>query len=74
MTVLKHHNVRGLTKRGDTPQYVEEDAEAYTQAELDALFRVCKPNHHLAVFVLSGHRIPHEGSDVPQVERSQLGR
>jgi len=44
MTVLKHHNVRGLAKRGDTPQYVEEDAEAYTQNQLKALFKVCNPD------------------------------
>ncbi|HZQ25288.1 MAG TPA: site-specific integrase [Terriglobales bacterium] len=47
MTVLKHHGIRGLTKRGDTPQYVEEEAVAYTQAELDALFKICKPEYHL---------------------------
>jgi integrase/recombinase XerD len=47
MTVLKHHNVRGLAKRGDTPRYVEEEPQAYTQAELDALFKVCKPDYHL---------------------------
>ena len=26
---------------------MESEPEAYTQAELDALFKVCKPNHHL---------------------------
>jgi integrase/recombinase XerD len=46
-TVLKHHNVRGLAKRGDTPQYVEEDAEAYLQTELDAVFKVMKPEYDL---------------------------
>jgi len=30
MTVLKFHGVRGLLKRGDTPQYVEAEPEAYT--------------------------------------------
>ena len=59
MTVLKHHNVRGLTKRGDTPQYVEEEPVAYTQAELDALFKVCKPTHHLlfSFYLVTGFRM-----------------
>jgi integrase len=59
MTVLKHHNVRGLTKRGDTPQYVEEEPEAYTQVELVALFKVCKPDHHLlfSFYLESGFRM-----------------
>jgi integrase/recombinase XerD len=58
MTVLKHHNIRGLAKRGDTPGYVEEEPEAYTQAELDALFKVCKPEHHLlfSFYLESGFR------------------
>jgi integrase len=47
MTVLKHHGIRGLAKRGDTPMFVEEDAEAYKKVELDALFKVCKPEHDL---------------------------
>lgn len=58
MTVLKHHNVRGLAKRGDTPGYVEEEPEAYTETELDALFKVCKPEHHLlfSFYLESGFR------------------
>lgn len=58
MTVLKHHKIR-LTKRGDTPQYVEEEPEAYTQVELDALFKVCKPDHHLlfSFYLESGFRM-----------------
>jgi integrase/recombinase XerD len=57
MTVLKHHKIR-LTKRGDTPRYVEEEPEAYTQAELDALFKVCKPDQHLlfSFYLESGFR------------------
>ena len=59
MTVLKHHGIRGLTKRGDTPTYVEEEPEAYTQAELDTLFKVCKSDHHLlySFYLESGFRM-----------------
>lgn len=58
MTVLKHHNVRGLTKRGDAPKYVEEDAEAFLQAELDAIFKVMKPEYDLlfSFFLRTGFR------------------
>lgn len=58
MTVLKHHNIRGLAKRLDTPRYVEEEPEVYTQAELDALFKVCKPEHRLlfSFYLESGFR------------------
>jgi hypothetical protein len=72
MTVLKHHNVRGLAKRGDTPQYVEEDAEAYTQDQLKALFKACNSALRPAVHVLSENGVPNAGSDVPQVDRHQL--
>jgi integrase len=58
MTVLKHHNVRGLTKRGDAPKFVEEDAEAFLQAELDAIFKVMKPEYDLlfSFFLRTGFR------------------
>ena len=58
MTVLKHHGIRGLAKRGDTPKYVEEQPEAYTQAEQDALFKVCNPDQHLlfSFYLDSGFR------------------
>ena len=71
MTVLKHHEIR-LTKRGDTPQYVEEEPEAYTQVELDALFKVCKPDHHLLFSFYLESGFSHAGSDVPEVVRHQL--
>lgn len=59
MSVLKHHGIRGLAKRGDTPQYVEEDAQAYTQAELDALLKVCNPDQSLLYrfYLSSGFRM-----------------
>lgn len=58
MTVLKHHGLR-LTKRGDTPQYVQEDAEAYTQTELDALFNICTAEQELLYrfYLASGFRM-----------------
>jgi integrase/recombinase XerD len=47
MSILKFHGIRGLAKRGDTPRYVENEPEAYTQEELDALFAACKPEYHV---------------------------
>ncbi len=48
MTILKFHGIRGLVKRGDTPRYVENEPEAYTTEELDALFAACKPEYRLS--------------------------
>jgi integrase len=47
MSMLKFHSVHGLTKRGDAPQYVEEEPEAYRKEELDALFKACNPHYYL---------------------------
>jgi integrase len=47
MSILKFHGIRGLANRGDTPRYVENEPEAYTQEELDALFAACKPEYHV---------------------------
>jgi hypothetical protein len=35
MSILKFHGIRGLTKRGDTPRYIENEAEACTTEEPD---------------------------------------
>jgi integrase/recombinase XerD len=58
MTVLKYHNVRGLAKRGDTPKYVEEQPEAYEDTELQAIFKVMKPEYDLlfSFFLRTGFR------------------
>jgi len=47
MSILKFHGIRGLAKRGDTPRYVENEPEAYTPEELDALFAACKPEYRV---------------------------
>jgi integrase len=47
MSILKFHGIRGLTKRGDTPRYVENEPEAYTTEELDALFAASKPEYRM---------------------------
>jgi integrase len=59
MTVLKFHGIRGLTKRGDAPQYVEAEPEAYTQEQLTTLFLACKPESHLlfSFYLKTGFRM-----------------
>jgi hypothetical protein len=47
MSILKLHGIRGLTKRGDTPRYVENEPEAYTTEEPDTLFAACKPEYRV---------------------------
>jgi hypothetical protein len=43
LTILKIFGMRGVTKRGDAPRYMESEPEAYSQVELDTLFAGCKP-------------------------------
>ncbi len=47
LSILSSSVIRGVTKRGDTPRYVESEPEAYTQAELDTLFAGCKADYRL---------------------------
>jgi integrase/recombinase XerD len=70
LTILKFHGIRGVTKRGDTPRYVEREPEAYTTAELDALFKVCKPNHHMLYnfYLRTGFRM----QEVMYLQRADL--
>ncbi len=70
LTILKFFGIRGVTKRGDTPRYVESEPEAYTTAELDALFKVCKPNHHLVYtfYLRTGFRM----QEVMYLQRADL--
>jgi integrase/recombinase XerD len=70
LTILKFHGIRGVTKRGDTPRYVEREPEAYTTEELDALFKVCKPNHRLlyTFYLRTGFRM----QEVMYLQRADL--
>jgi integrase len=70
LTILKFFGIRGVTKRGDTPRYVESEPEAYTQSELDALFAVCKPDYHVLFnfYLRTGFRM----QEVRYLERADL--
>jgi integrase len=59
-----------MTKRGDTPRYVESEPEAYTQSELDAMFAVCKPDYHVLFnfYLRTGFRM----QEVRYLERADL--
>jgi hypothetical protein len=70
LTILKFFGIRGMTKRGDTPRYVESEPEAYTQSELDAMFAVCKPDYHVLFnfYLRTGFRM----QEVRYLERADL--
>lgn len=44
---LKHFEITRITKRGDAPKFVEEEPEAYTQAEMTTFFAACNPYQRL---------------------------
>jgi tetratricopeptide (TPR) repeat protein len=44
---LKHFEITRITKRGDAPKFVEEEPEAYTQAEITTFFAACNPYQRL---------------------------
>ena len=58
MSFLKAQNIRGLAKKNDWPSYVEEEPEAYEQAELDTLFTACNEQERLwfEFFLMTGMR------------------
>lgn len=58
MTFLKAHGVRGLAKKEDCPQYVEEVPEVYDPEELDKFFAACTKQERLyfEFFLMTGMR------------------
>jgi len=58
VSFLKACGVRGLAKKEDWPQFVEEEPEIYEQEELDALFAACNPEElvRYQFFLMTGMR------------------
>ncbi|HLK32629.1 MAG TPA: tyrosine-type recombinase/integrase [Terriglobales bacterium] len=58
MTFLKAHGVRGLARKEDWPQYVEEVPEVYDAEELDKFFAECTAQERLyfEFFLMTGMR------------------
>ena len=47
MSFLKWAGLTGITKKGDWPDYVEEEPEVYDQDDLDAFFEACNAGEFL---------------------------
>jgi len=58
VSFLKSYGIRGLAKKEDWPQFVEEEPEIYEQEELDALFAACNPEEQVRYefFLMTGLR------------------
>jgi integrase len=58
MTFLKAQGVTGIVRKGDWPDYVEEQPEVYEKEDLDKFFAVCLPNEQLVFqfFLMTGFR------------------
>jgi integrase len=70
LTILKFFGIRGVTKRGDAPRYVESEPEAYSHVELVTLFARCKPDYHVLFnfYLRTGFRM----QEVMYLQRADL--
>ena len=58
MSFLKAQGVHGLMKKGDWPEFTQEEPEVYEREELDKLFAVCDAEEKLwfEFFLMTGFR------------------
>jgi integrase len=54
MSFLKWAGLTGITKKGDWPDYVEEEPEVYDQDDLDAFFKACSQEELLLFHFFMG--------------------
>jgi len=59
MTFLKHFGIKGVTNRYDTPRFVEGEAEAYSQEEMQKFLTACNDEQRLlySFYLKTGFRM-----------------
>jgi hypothetical protein len=59
MAFLKHFGIKGVVTRHDTPGFVEQEAEAYSQAEMQKFLAACTDEQRLlySFYLKTGFRM-----------------
>lgn len=59
MAFLKHFGIKGVVTRHDTPRFVEQEAEAYSQAEMQKFLAACNDEQRLlySFYLKTGFRM-----------------